>query len=206
MVYESFVPEKYYRDLRSLVRTRLNRVHNITKHKNMIYAILAKYDYTKPTNQTFSKKGIEWMKTIVLSEIDRMSMDAYLQNIIMNQKQIDIFEAKIATISNEDQRARLIMSIPGINYVTALTIISEIVDIKRFFPSIPYCYRYQIFLDFICLRIVNPTAVGAAIYIPKLSTITEIPSPKTSASFPSSAKAIIDRVDIIGVINALTAS
>jgi len=132
MVYESFVPEKYYRDLRSLVRTRLNRVHNVTKHKNMIYAILAKYDYTKPTNQTFSKKGIEWMKTIVLSEIDRMSMDAYLQNIIMNQKQIDIFEAKIAAISNEDERTRLLMSIPGISYVTALTIISEIVDIKRF--------------------------------------------------------------------------
>ena len=29
-------------------------------------------------------------------------------------------------------RTKLIMTIPGINYVTALTIISEIVDIKRF--------------------------------------------------------------------------
>ncbi len=59
-------------------------------------------------------------------------MDAYLENIEMTQKQIDAFEAKIAAISNEDTRAKLLITIPRINYVTALTIISEIVDIKRF--------------------------------------------------------------------------
>lgn len=132
MVYESFVPEKYYRDLRSLVRVRLNRVQNASKHKNMIYAILAKYDYTQPTIKTFSQKGIKWLHEINLTEVDRMAMNAYLQNIDMNQRQIDAFEAKIAAISNKDERTRLIMTIPGINYVTALTIISEIVDIKRF--------------------------------------------------------------------------
>jgi len=58
-----------------------------------------------------------------------MAMDAYLENIEMNQKQIDTFEVKIASISNEDERTRLIMTISGINYVTALTIIAEIVDI-----------------------------------------------------------------------------
>ena len=65
MVYESFVPEKYYRDLRSLARTRLNRVQSVSKHKNMIYAILAKYDYTQPTIKTFSQKGTDGcMKSI----------------------------------------------------------------------------------------------------------------------------------------------
>jgi len=132
MVYESFVPEKYYRDLRSLVRTRLNRIQSRTKHKNMIYAILAKYDYTQPTIKTFSQKGIQWLHEINLTEVDRMAMDAYLENIEITQKQIDTFETKIAAISNEDTRTRLLMSMPGINYVTALTILSEIVDIKRF--------------------------------------------------------------------------
>lgn len=59
-------------------------------------------------------------------------MNAYLENIEMTQKQIDTFEAKIAAISNEDTRAKLLITISGINYVTALTIISVIVDIKRF--------------------------------------------------------------------------
>ena len=61
-----------------------------------------------------------------------MAMDAYLENINMNQKQTGTFETKIATISNEDERTRLVMTIPGISYVTALTIISEIVDINGF--------------------------------------------------------------------------
>ena len=41
----------------------------------------------------------------------------------------------------------------------------------------------------------NPINAGAAIYIPKFKAITEIPSPKTSASEPSSAKVIIDNVE-----------
>ncbi len=35
------IPYRLY----SLVRTRLSRVRNVSRHKNMIYAILAKYDY-----------------------------------------------------------------------------------------------------------------------------------------------------------------
>jgi len=131
MIYESFVPQKYYRDLRSMVRTRLGLVRNISRHKNKIYAILAKYDYTVPT-KTFSKKRLQWLHEITLSEIDRMAMNAYVESIEMTQKQVNTFETKIAEISNEDSRTRLLMTIPGINYVTTLTIISEIVDINRF--------------------------------------------------------------------------
>lgn len=132
MIYESFVPGKYYGDLRSLVRTRLNRVHIVSKHKNMIYAILAKYDYTQPTTNLFTQQGIKWLHEIELTRVDRMSMDAYLDSIEITKKQIDTFEVEIATISNKDKQTRLLMTIPGINYVTALTILSEIVDIGRF--------------------------------------------------------------------------
>ena len=45
---------------------------------------------------------------------------------------------------------------------------------------------------------------GTAIYIPKFSAITDIPTPKTSDSV--SALSINDSVEIIGVIASLTAS
>ena len=63
MVPESFVPNKHYRDLRSMVRTRLNRVRVVTTHKNMIHAILAKYDYQKPTVAAFSCTAVAQMQT-----------------------------------------------------------------------------------------------------------------------------------------------
>ncbi len=132
MVFESFVPEKYYRDLRNMVRTRLGLVQNITRHKNMVYAILAKYEHVSPTQKIFSKKGMQCLHEIKLSYTDRMAMNAYLENIEMTQRQVNAFETRIAATSNDDDRTRLLMTIPGINYITALTVISEIVDIKRF--------------------------------------------------------------------------
>lgn len=132
MVYESFVPDKEYRELRQLVRTRLDLVTERTVLKNKVHALLAKYEYHCPVSHIFSNKGTEWLKTIDLSWIDRMAVDAYLDALVAIQKQIGIFTAKIAFVSKEDQRVKLLMTIPGIDYFTALTIVSEIVDIKRF--------------------------------------------------------------------------
>lgn len=132
MVAESFVPDKPYRDLRNLVRTRLSLVHSRTSLKNKIHAILSKYDYIPPVQQTFSRKGIKWLQQIQLSEMDRIAADAYLEQIQIISKQIDTLDARIASISSADDRARLLMTIPGIDYVTALSMISEIVDISRF--------------------------------------------------------------------------
>jgi transposase len=132
MIYESFVPDTYYRDLRNLVRTRLGLVRTCTTYKNKIHAILAKYEHRCPLKDPFSGKGIVWLRGIELSEIDRMAMNSYLDGIEMLQKQIGTFESRIASISKEDQRIKLLLTIPGISYVTALTVISEIVDISRF--------------------------------------------------------------------------
>jgi transposase len=132
MVCESFVADKHYRQLRNLVRTRLGLIRTRTTYKNKVHSILAKYEYQSPTYKTFSKKGIKWIKEIELSETDRIAMDAYLGIIETTQKQIDSFESHMASIAQNDKRIRLLMTIPGINYITALSVISEIVDITRF--------------------------------------------------------------------------
>lgn len=131
MVCESFVPEKHYRELRNLVRTRLGLVRAKSRYANKIHSILAKYDYQIPAKM-FSKKTMSYLAQIELSEIDRMTMDAYLDGINTTQRQIDRFDAKIASVSSTDNQIMLLMTIPGISYFTALTVMSEIVDIKRF--------------------------------------------------------------------------
>ena len=132
LVYRSFVPDKEHRELRQIVRTRVDLVATKTSIKNKVHAILAKYDYSCPTNDIFSQKAIQWLKTVELSWIDRMAVDAYVETMFGIEKQIKIFTAKIASISKHDERVRLLMTIPGIDYITALTIVSEIVDIRRF--------------------------------------------------------------------------
>lgn len=59
------MPDKEYRELRQLVRTRLDLVTERTVLKNKVHALLAKYEYHCPVSHIFSNKGTEWLKTIV---------------------------------------------------------------------------------------------------------------------------------------------
>ncbi len=67
-----------------------------------------------------------------ISEMDKMMISTGLDRIEMMRQQVVEFERRIAAICINDPRIKLLMTVPGISYVTALAIISEIVDIKRF--------------------------------------------------------------------------
>ena len=60
-----------------------------------------------------------------------MAVRAHLATLATISGQIAKFE-KIAGITMNDRRAQLIMIIPKIGYITAVTILAEIVDHKRF--------------------------------------------------------------------------
>ncbi len=132
MIPESFVADKPARDLRELTRTRLDMKMSASGPKNRIHAILAKYPHEQPKGGLFTEQGIEWLQDVPLREVDCMAVQSHLAIIDTILKQVSKFEKKIAGIAMSDRRARLIMTIPGIGYVTAVTILAEIVDHKRF--------------------------------------------------------------------------
>ena len=132
MVPESFVANKAQRDLRELTRTRLELQDETSGPKNRIHAILAKYPHKRPVKGLFTDRGLEWLQNVPLRDIDRMAVQAHLATLATISGQVLKFERKIAGIAMNDNRARLIMTIPGIGYITAVTILAEIVDHKRF--------------------------------------------------------------------------
>ena len=95
MISESFVPEKHYRDMRSLVRIRLGLVRIVSRYKNMIYAIIAKYDYDHTIKNIFIKVGLCMINELDLSDIDKMILDTYLENINTTKNQIGEFDSKM---------------------------------------------------------------------------------------------------------------
>ncbi|MDG6932911.1 MAG: IS110 family transposase [Nitrososphaerota archaeon] len=66
----------------------------------------------------------------------KMPFNELLAVIAQLNEEIQKFDSKIASIAVEDNNVRLLMTMPGINFVTAQTIMAEIVDIKRF--TTPY--------------------------------------------------------------------
>lgn len=132
LVYEAYVPDAYYRNMRTLVRLRVDCVRSGTRCKNRVTAIMVKYDEKPPVTSKFSKKGIEWLKKVKLSDIDRIAVDTYLEQLELLRRQIKDLETQMARICVKDERIELLMSMPGIGFVIALTIIAEAVDMKRF--------------------------------------------------------------------------
>lgn len=132
MVPESFVADKPQRDLRELTRTRLGLKQNSNIAKHRIHAILAKYPHRRPACGSFTGPWLEWLRTVPFREIDRMAVDSHMAILAAQSREIAKFEKRIAQTALDDPRARLIMTIPGIGHILAVTILAEIVDHRRF--------------------------------------------------------------------------
>lgn len=55
-----------------------------------------------------------------------------MEQLALVKKQIKGLETEMANMCVKDESIELLMSMPGIGFVTALTIIAEVVDMKRF--------------------------------------------------------------------------
>ena len=94
--------------------------------------ILARHPYKRPRGGLFTDGGLEWLQNLSLSETDRLGVDTHLAKLAFLRVRIAKYEKRIAQVALDDPRARLIMTIPGIGYITAVTILAEIVDHRRF--------------------------------------------------------------------------
>lgn len=130
VIEEAFVPPKWARDYRDKVRHRQSFVAIRTALVNMISAKLRRENIKKPFKDIFTNKGIKWLRSLENSQINN-----YLDFISSADKMIK--KAKNEFVGNLYEKTykleiELLKTIPGIADLSASTIMSEIVDIKRF--------------------------------------------------------------------------
>ena len=131
MIPESFVVNAAQRDMRELIRSRLALVDDTKAPRNRIHAILARHPHKQPRCGLFTNGGLEWLQNLSLSETGRLGVDTHLAKLAFLQGRIAKYERRIVGIARDDSRARLIMTIPETGYITAVTILAEIVDHRR---------------------------------------------------------------------------
>lgn len=138
LVAPCYVPPSEIRELRSLIRHRMNLVRDRTKVKNRIHALFDKYELEGfRGTDLFGKAGMEWLKSITgeLSRVDQLVLDADIRQIETLNQLIEEVELSIAEESVESEDVKLLMTIPGVDYFTAMLFVSEIGDIGRFARS-----------------------------------------------------------------------
>ena len=132
LVAESYVPSREVRDLRALVRYRASLVRARTAIKNRVHSLLDRYGLKHGFSDLFGKAGLEWLRSLELSPLDRLILDGYIEHIECLNRLIRNVEGEIDRRASMDEDVRLLLSLTGVGVYTALLIKSEIGDIRRF--------------------------------------------------------------------------
>jgi len=135
-----YVPDLYAEQLRSLMRLRFRLVQNQTRIKNRIKMLLYNYGIVIPkehlSNSRWSGYFIHWLNSVKLSSsAGQFTLDNLLLQFhetrehlkeVLRQLRLEAKSDNIAPIINS------LISVPGIAFITAMSLYTEIVDINRF--------------------------------------------------------------------------
>ena len=137
-VAECYVPNKRIMGLRDIVRHRAALVRMRTKLKNKVRCITVMKGIDDASNVertgTFTRRHMD-----KLEEYDDYRINGCLRVIKSLNDEINTVSKKILLLAKEDELAKLLMTIPGIGYYSALLIVSEIGEINRFPDSYHLC-------------------------------------------------------------------
>lgn len=130
-----WIPQGELRDQRELPRMRLVLVHMRTALKNRIHATLAKYCIEiEGASDIFGVKGRVQMDKRLgeLPAETHRSVEQELDLLDRLEEQIVLAEKRIRQVIAVTPQMKLLMTLPGVGPVLAITIALEVGDVERF--------------------------------------------------------------------------
>jgi transposase len=123
---ECYVPPKRVMELRELVRYRANLVRMRSNVKNRIHAYLL-MNNVRIDAKPFTKEFVNEVK-----RIEDPRVQGHLRLIDSLNDEMHEASKIICERASNDEDAKLLMTIPGISFFSALLIVSEVGDVNRF--------------------------------------------------------------------------
>jgi transposase len=124
----AYMPDEETAILREKIRRRAFLVRERVRLRVKIKSILT-YEGIKPQidHGLFTELGVEWLHSLALEPVE-----SYLRIIKTLDNEIKQLSKHLKELAENDDDIRLLMTIPGVGYYTALLVKSEIGDINRF--------------------------------------------------------------------------
>jgi transposase len=133
LIPEVWIGDERCRMLRRLVSRRRGLVKRRTQVKNEISAVLHRnLKGRNPATDPFGAKGRAWMLEQQLPVDERLTLDAGLRQLDFFGDELRQVDGVIAEQVLGDADVRRLMTIPGIDVVTASTLAAVIGDVRRF--------------------------------------------------------------------------
>jgi len=143
-----YVPPRGKVEDRSLIRTRLSMVRKQTRCKNQIKSMLLFYGVMLPEEEEmghWSRRFIRWIEGLRMERASGdMALQIHLEELChLRQIIAKLNRAILALSRTEEYRpwVSLLRTVPGISTLTAMILLTEIGEIRRF-PSIDELTNY----------------------------------------------------------------
>jgi transposase len=128
-----WLPDEQTRVLRRRLGRRAQLVRARTRAKNEVHAVLVRRLVAKPrVADLFGQAGRRWLDGLELPEDERETVDSALRQVDFLEAEIAEVEAVIARTALDSPEATRLMTVPGVNVITAATFLAAIGDIRRF--------------------------------------------------------------------------
>lgn len=129
---KAYIPPREVRDVRELLRYRAALVSLRMGLKNKVHAVLTKNGIECGWSNVLGKKSRQWLKTLPLRPCYRQEVDGYVKVGEVLTALIAEITTTIKELVEANPQARLLMTVPGVSYYSALLILSEIGEVSRF--------------------------------------------------------------------------
>jgi transposase len=133
-----YVPDPEIESHRSLLRYRDRLQRDIQRCKNRVRSLLFQYGYEVPKyfDKCWSNKFVQWLKTFDIDQdITRITLNHMIEQLELLRGNFLKVNKNIGLLQKSDKYKSLmtfLISIPGIGPLTALSLVLEIADIRRF--------------------------------------------------------------------------
>lgn len=130
-----YMPDDEEFALREHLRARSDLVRIRTMFKNRVHALLHRRAILAPQADLFGAAGREFLRQLSLDEAGRAILTGYLEGVDQINTLVQESTASLKELARSARWAKptaLLQTMPGVGLLTALTILSELGDLKRF--------------------------------------------------------------------------
>src|SRR6266511_299566 len=128
---EVWTPDEQTGALRRRIARRAQLVRQRTREKNQVHAILIRnLKLRPPVTDLFGVQGRNWLSEQGLPDDEREMVEACLRGIDFLDREVAAIERALAELVLASDEMRRLMTLPGVNFVTACALLAAIGDVR----------------------------------------------------------------------------
>lgn len=125
-------PDAETRELRRLTSQRTALVVEQTRIRNRIRGLFSHLLIEPPIGRLWTSVGMTWLTEVRLPSHERIILNCDLALLETIAKQLADLDRRLAEIAYQEDRVRLLMTLPGFDYIVAQGLLAALGDISRF--------------------------------------------------------------------------